>query len=65
MRQEIQLTTTDHISVAIHALFIFLALKLAFTNNTVLSIFGWMLAYGNLLSFDTYGLWRKNGARKR
>ena len=22
-------------------------------------MFGWMLAYGNLLSFDTYGLWRK------
>ena len=65
MNKEIQLSTTDHISVAIHALFIFLSLKLAFTNHFILSMFGWMLAYGNLLSFDTYGLWRKNGERKR
>ena len=61
MTEHSQLTTTDHISVAIHALFIFFALKLAFSNHMLISMFGWILAYCNLLSFDTYSVWRKNG----
>ena len=65
MNKEIELTTTDHICVAVHALFIFLALKLAFTNHMLVSMFGWILAYFNLLSFDTYSMWRKNGTRQR
>ncbi len=65
MNKEIQLSTTDHISVAVHALFIFLGLKLAFSSHFFVSLFGWILAYLNFKSFDTYGQWRKNGARKR
>ena len=65
MKKEIQLTPTDHLTIAVHALFIFLALKLAFTNHMLTSMFGWILAYFNLLSFDTYSLWRKDNARQR
>lgn len=64
MKQEIQFTTTDHLIIAIHALFIFLGLKLAFSSHFFLSMFGWLLAYLNVKSFDTYALWRKNGTRK-
>ncbi len=63
MKQELQLSTTDHLIIAIHALFIFLGLKLAFSSHFFVSLFGWILAYLNLKSFDTYGLWRKNGTR--
>ncbi len=59
----IQLNTTDHLIIAIHALFIFLGLKLAFSSHFFLSMFGWLLAYLNVKSFDTYALWRKNGTR--
>ena len=60
MNKHIQLSTTDHLIIAIHALFIFLALKLAFTNHVITSMLGWIIAYLNLLSFDTYSMWRKN-----
>ena len=59
-----QLTTTDHISVAIHALFIFLSLKLAFTNHMVISMVGWIMAYLNLKAFDVYIFWRVNESRQ-
>ena len=35
MNKEIQLSTTDHITVAIHALFIFLSLKASFISLTI------------------------------
>ena len=60
----IQLNTTDHLIIAIHALFIFLAIKLAFSSYFFLSMFGWILAYLNVKSFDHYALWRKNGSRQ-
>ena len=59
----IQLNTTDHLIIAIHALFIFLGLKLAFSSHFFLSLFGWILAYLNVKSFDHYALWRKYGTR--
>ena len=59
-----QLTTTDHISVAIHALFILLSLKLAFTNHMVISMVGWVMAYLNLKAFDVYIFWRVNESRQ-
>jgi len=65
MKQEIQITTTDHLIIAIHALFIFLGLKLAFSSHFFVSLFGWILAYLNLKSFDIYGYWRKDNARQR
>ena len=63
MSKELQITTTDHLIIAIHALFIFLGLKLAFSSHFFVSLFGWILAYLNLKSFDMYGFWRKNGTR--
>ena len=65
MSKELQLTTTDHLIIATHALFIFLGLKLAFSSHFFVSLFGWILAYLNLKSFDTYSLWRKGNARQR
>ena len=60
MTEETKLTTTDHLSVGIHAIFILFSLKLALSNHMLVSIFGWILAYLNLKSFDIYSMWRKN-----
>ncbi len=65
MKQTLHLSTTDHLIIAIHAMFIFLGLKLAFSSHFFLSFFGFILAYLNLKSFDTYSLWRKNSAGQR
>ena len=65
MNKDIQLSTTDHLTIAVHALFIFLGLKLAFSSHFFVSLFGWILAYLNFKSFDNYSHWRKNNAGQR
>jgi len=61
---KLELTPLDHITVAIHAFFILIGLKLALSNHIPVSMFGGVLAYLNLKSFDVYSLWRKH-ARTR
>jgi len=54
-----RLTVKDQVVVAIHALLIFYALKIAMSNHLGVSMLGFFCMWFNLKMFDVYAFKRK------
>jgi len=59
----IEMTTRDHLCVGLHAILIYLSLKLALSPVPYVALYGWFLIIVNIWSFDSYCHKRKNDTR--